>query len=130
MMRVRSLAAVVLYASAQRGALGAALPSKGQVNTIEIALRDQPCVGNLDGWERRYRFTRKRTPNFRDGRVDEGTVEFRLRRAGSYNIRTGRMILPPMRVNVLEIDDTPVKMAWGTYAVKTQHLTIDFCGQN
>ncbi|HVL29974.1 MAG TPA: hypothetical protein VM326_04565 [Sphingomicrobium sp.] len=71
-----------------------AVPGENLVNFIEEKLAQHPCVGDLEEWERNYRFAKHtglsayRSPTNRD------VIEFHLRRAGTFVIRPGRNIMP------------------------------------
>ena len=68
-------------------------PADETIELIERRLESHPCIGNLDQWERNYRFARPGGLTAYTTNVDNGIVEFHLRRSGIVEIRPGRNAL-------------------------------------
>lgn len=70
------------------------IPSDSDIARVEAALARHPCVGDLNLWERNYRFSRKSgLLSAYSLNPDLDVIEFHLRRAGSITIMPGRNIV-------------------------------------
>ena len=98
-------------------------PSPQLVDRIEMLLPRESCIGRLDQWSRHYGFNR-----LPEKTIDEGVVDFQLEEAGSPNVKAGRHITAPD--SWVNLDDRPIKMAWGDYDVKGNRIRVAFCGNN
>jgi hypothetical protein len=70
------------------------IPATEDIAELERALARHPCVGDLDGWERNYRFSKRSgllTPYSLN--PDFNVIEFHLRRAGTVTIEPGRTVM-------------------------------------
>lgn len=56
---MRALALVLLLSGCDTGVPDTATPPEADIQRAEARLAQHPCVGNLDLWERNYRFSRK-----------------------------------------------------------------------
>lgn len=98
-------------------------PPQQVVRHIEALLAKEPCIGALDRWSRTYGYD----DDIPNRTLYPGIVAFDLKAAGQYGVQPGLHITEPILPN---IDDTPIKMAWGDYEVAAGKLTIGFCGDN
>jgi hypothetical protein len=97
-------------------------PSAALIESIEHQLARNPCIGSLSNWNRQYAY------GLPTRQVDETRIDFLLKKAGRFGVVSGRLIVNPGAT--LGIDDTPVKMVWGTFDRKTQVMKVEFCGDN
>lgn len=70
------------------------IPSESDIERLETRLAKHPCVGNLDAWERNYRYKRNASVFWADN-TDFAMIEFHFRRAGTITLRPGRRIMGP-----------------------------------
>jgi hypothetical protein len=73
-----------------------AVPEASDIQRLEEQLAQHPCVGDLDDWQRNYRFSRKTglfSPYSLDPDLD--VIELHLRRARTVTIAPGLNLLPP-----------------------------------
>ena len=108
-----------------------AVPSKSDIDRLEVQLASDPCIGSLQKWERTYRIHRNigvGDPN--RGKIYPDRIDFLFREAGRFGIQSGRNVRPPRALNVFVFDDTPVRMAWGSFRISAGKLNLDFCGPN
>ena len=107
-----------------------ATPSAALVGRIEAILAEDPCVGSLDRWARYYKWQRGQDGPNRD------IVDVDLRQAGVFGYRRGRYTLPEPdpRLRPGEIivsgDDRRYLVAFASYDVRLDRLTMDHCGPN
>ncbi|WP_404710313.1 hypothetical protein [Sphingomonas sp. MMS24-J13] len=97
-------------------------PPDALLDQVELKLQAIPCIGNLSRWKRLYTYglpTRK---------VDESQIDFKLMLAGRLGIKSGRQTDFPGSTR--SIDDTPIKMAMGSFNRKTGKVTLEFCASN
>ncbi len=69
---------------------GDPVPPSDIVDMVEAKLAGHSCVGDLEGWERNYRFAKPTGFSAYTSQADLGIVEFHLRRAGATTIAPGR----------------------------------------
>jgi hypothetical protein len=105
-----------------------AAPPDRIIELIENKLERDPCIGDLDRWERNYRFAGSTGLSAYTAMVDHGIVEFHLRRAGSFAIRPGRQVLRRG-----EKDDWPdgpyVQSVDGYFDLGTHALSMPRCSR-
>lgn len=78
--------------SPERGA--EAIPPAAQIDRVEAALARSACIGDLDEWERNYRYSRKAGMFFWHSiNPDLDVIEMHLRHAGTVAVRPGRTIV-------------------------------------
>lgn len=108
-----------------------AVPSESDIDRLELQLASDPCIGSLQKWERTYRIHRNIAVSGPDrGKIYPDVIDFLFREAGQFGIHSGRNVRRPEALNVFRIDDTPVRMAWGSFRISTGKLNVDFCGPN
>ena len=92
-MRTRAAPLVVLLVTGCVAETDNATPTPADVQRVEQILTKHPCIGNLDQWERNYRFSRK-TGLFTSYSLnpDLDVIELHLRRADRISIRPGRHV--------------------------------------
>jgi hypothetical protein len=100
-------------------------PYETDIDRLEQALAGQPCPGNLDSWERRYRYRGHREAWVDD--VDERTIQFDFYEAGVSGFVPGRKV-----VGVWEqmLYSGPGQIAFGSFNRETGAVSIDHCGPN
>ena len=97
-------------------------PSRALVDRVEHRLSASPCIDDISTWNRLY------TYGLPSRTVDETRIAFRLKKAGHAGVLAGRRVGFPGET--LGIDDTPVRIAWGSFNRRTDRLKIEFCGDN
>ena len=105
----------------------AGVPSDADVDRLERRFADHPCIRDAGRWERTYLFG---ATEARDA-VDKNRINFRLREAGKFGLTAERRIVPVLSPQAMsEIDDRDYLIAFGSYRIASQTLTIDACGPN
>jgi hypothetical protein len=103
------------------------IPARRDVLAVEAALARHPCVGDLNLWERNYRYSRK-TGLFSPHSIhpDLDIIEFHLRRAGTIVIAPGVRV---MRQDQGEDwpDNRTVQTIDGRYKIKGSQLDVAPC---
>lgn len=117
--RVILLATATLMSSCSRVA---PVPSAQLVDRIEAKLALDPCIGSLSKWHREYRY---RHPANKP--VDLNDIRADLTEAGPQD-PAGRFVLGTDAPYIL--DDRPIMMAFATYDVRRDQLTLTHCGPN
>ena len=103
-----------------------AAPSESMIDMIESKLERHECIGDLKQWERNYRFARPSGISAYTTKVDQGIVEFHLRRAGRVEIRPGRYAL--RRGDLGDWPDGPyVQSVDGHFDIGTHALSMPRC---
>ncbi len=100
------------------------LPPVRLVARIERGLQNDPCIGSMARWYRRYSYGL----DHERGVVDPNIVWFTFHQAGAYQFRAGRSIQEPREDDSL--DDRPYLVASGTYDVAADRLAVEMCGPN
>ena len=115
------------YERYQTSARTAGIPSEADVDRLERRFADHPCIRDAGRWDRTYFFG---ATDARDA-VDKDRIDFRLREAGKFGLTAERRIVPVLSPEAMpEIDDRDYLIAFGTYRIASQTLTIDSCGPN
>ena len=115
------------------------VPSRAIVERIEAHLARESCVGALSRWARFYRWMP--TPAAFNGSLprtrlaSDHEVEVILREAGVFGYRAGRFIEPsppPLSRNQIHLsgDHRDYRVAFGSYDILTDRLTLESCGPN
>jgi hypothetical protein len=98
-------------------------PPANLIDAVEAQVARDPCVRNLDKWERLYSF------GLDDRReVDESKVSFKYGRAGVYGIQAGKRVTAP-EVWIMP-DDRDYELVFGSYDRTSGKLSIEYCGPN
>lgn len=121
-----SLVVLLTVAGCDRRGAPQNFPKSVDVQRLEALLARNDCIGDLGHWERRYRLWMEPTTD----RPKSTEIEFNLRQASREYKRAGRFVEPPRDKNVIEIDDTPVKVAFGMFETTSGRLELNFCGSN
>ena len=103
-----------------------AVPPSADVNRLEAKLSQNACIGDLDQWERNYRFSRKSgllTPHSLYPDLD--VIEFHLRRVGAVEIRPGRNLVRPRATDWP--DSSPIEAVDGRFTVSSGALALSGC---
>jgi hypothetical protein len=98
-------------------------PTTAQIDAIEVVTARDPCIGNLDGWQRNYLF------KFKEWRgvtavVDTKRVYFNYRQAGP-GARAGRTVN-----QISSLDHRQFRTASGWYDIASGQVAIRSCGWN
>ncbi|MBB6427451.1 hypothetical protein [Sphingopyxis sp. JAI128] len=116
-------------------------PTSDEMDRVETVLQQVPCVGDLDGWERRYFYH----PEFSDEEnaralkedrmsrptgYDRSLIEVDLREANFGEFRSGRRSYSDYPPGSADNDDRKYRMVFGTYDLKTRKLNLYHCGAN
>lgn len=125
-MRIRgTLLALCLLAGCDDQQGHSPLPGEADLVKLEQKLGRHPCVGNLDLWERSYRF--KRTPGmFSSDNTDFGVIEFHFRKAGTITLVPGSKTVSPDDSESWP-DSPSVEALSGRYNVKSGTLSVARC---
>lgn len=117
-------------------------PTESEMDRVELALKDTPCVTDLNAWDRRYFYSRKINESMRAEYergekpsmwiFDHSIVEVDLRQAGFEEFGYGRKSYgdtedPP---GWMGIDDRSYNMATGTFDLTSGKLDLRSCGPN
>lgn len=103
--------------------IGRRKPPASLIEAVEAKVAHDPCVGDLNKWERLYSF------GLDDEReVDESKVWFAFREAGVFGFRAGRRVTAPGEW--VNIDNRDYNLIFGTFDRTTGKLVIDACGPN
>lgn len=70
------------------------MPREADIQRLEARLANHPCVGELDGWERNYRYKRTASAFWTDN-TDFSVIEFHFRQAGTITLAPVRRIIGP-----------------------------------
>lgn len=102
------------------------LPRDEHIAMAERSLAGHPCVGDLNNWERYYRFAPATGLSAYTTRSDLDVIEFHLRRAGTLTIEPGMRVLRRG-----ESDDWPdgrnVRSLDGRFKIVGSALSIAKC---
>ena len=103
------------------------IPSGDDIARLEAALARHPCVGDLERWERSYRFSRK-TGLISDYTFnpDFDVIEFHLRRAGTILIRPGVNVMTPTPGGDWP-DSSPIRSVDGRFTLGSGELAVSRC---
>lgn len=127
-MRIAHWIAAALLLSACSDGNDTALLSGAYVDLIEQRLAKHPCIGDLEKWERNYRFAKPTGLSAYTAHADIDIVEFHLRRSGTTTIVPGRNV---MRRG--ESDDWPdgknIRSIDGRYKIGENRLSLSRCGR-
>jgi hypothetical protein len=125
-MRIRAALFCVFLLSAC-GEESEHLPFPGEPDLVklETKLSRHPCVGNLDDWERTYRFKHK-PGTLMSGSTDFGVIEFHFRRAGTITLTPGRKAVSPDDSENWP-DSPAVKVLEGNYNIRSGTLSVQRC---
>ncbi len=102
-------------------------PRHEDVERIEAKLFQHACIGDLDQWERNYRYSRKMglfSPY--SFQTDFDVVELHLRRAETVTITPGRHVMPPHADDDWP-DSSPIQSVDGTFSLGSGALTLSGC---
>ena len=101
------------------------LPVEADIEKLEAKLAGHQCVGDLDIWERSYRFHRNPRMLSSDN-TDFGVIEFHYRKAGTIVLVPGRNLVNPD--DSTSWPDSPAVQALsGRYNIKSGTLSLDSC---
>lgn len=115
-----------LLASCSSGNDEGLMPTDADVARVEGRLAGHPCIGDLNNWERNYRYstvTGLFTPHSLNPDLD--IVEFHLRRAGTLTISPGRKILASKSADWPDSED--VQTVKGEFKLKGDRLDVRTC---
>jgi hypothetical protein len=100
------------------------LPTAAVIDRLERRLEQEPCIGSLDRWYRRY----TNGGDEERGGIDPSKIEFSLHEAGKFEFESGREIVKGLEFPLL--DHRAYKYASGVYDISTDKLTLELCGPN
>jgi hypothetical protein len=127
-MRLSALAVGLLLCGACNTAIDEnAVPAASDVDRLERILAGHECIGQLDEWERNYRFSRK--TGILSGHSlypDLDIIELHLRKAGTVTVRPGRNVLAP-RPNGDWPDSSPMQSLDGRFTLSSGSLSMPPC---
>ncbi|UKK84386.1 hypothetical protein L7H23_17725 [Sphingopyxis sp. BSN-002] len=116
-------------------------PTEAEMDRVETALRQKPCIGKLADWERRYYYqlqfsSDKSEKSVRKGLMpkptgyDRSIVEIDLRQANFEEFGSGRGSYADYPPGAADTDDREYNLAFGTYSLETGELHLAHCGPN
>ena len=107
-----------------------AVPAAADVERLERLLAAHPCVRQLDGWERNYRFSRKSGTLFGHSlNPDLDVIEFHLRKAGTVTVAAGRNVMAP-KPNGDWPDSRPMEAVDGKLTLSSGKFSLSPCPRN
>lgn len=122
---MRALALVLLLSGCDTGVPDTATPPEADIQRAEARLAQHPCVGNLDLWERNYRFSRKPSLLWPHSFYpDFDVIEFHFRRAGTIEIEPGLKVMTPAGDWP---DSAPIQALEGRFTLANGALDIPRC---
>jgi hypothetical protein len=123
-----SAPALFLMACSQAG--GEDLTPRIQdVDRLEAKLASQPCVGDLQKWERNYRYGMSRRMFWpQSDYVDLDVIEFHFRSAGTIAIRPERNLVGASE-NRDWRDSSPIQTIDGSFVISSGRLKMTNCRQ-
>ena len=103
------------------------VPRPADVDRLEAAAARHPCIGELDGWERNYRFAMsKRIFWPQSDHANQDVIDFHYRRVGSVAIAPARNLVP-LGANGDWPDSSPIRSVDGSFAISTGKLSVARC---
>lgn len=101
------------------------MPGDTDLAKLEQKLARHPCIGELDLWERSYRF--KRTSGmFSSDSTDFSVIEFHFRRTGTITLVPGSKAVSPDDSENWP-DSPSIETLSGRYNVKSGRLSVERC---
>lgn len=127
MKALASASALLLLAGCDVQLDDTSVPSAEDIRRLETMLSKHPCVGDVGGWERNYRFSRK-TGLLSDYTLnpDFDVIEFHLRRAGTISIEPRMSIMAPTPGGDWP-DSSPIRSVDGKFTLGSGALTMSRC---
>jgi hypothetical protein len=107
-----------------------AVPGMLVIDRIERQLAGRPCIGALDGWERRYQYAvapESVGPGSAGERANRDRINFTFVEAGRNGFRPRRII---QTIVAGDLDERPMRFVMGEYHVTSGLLFVHVCGQN
>lgn len=123
-MKARTAALLLAVTSCHSQVDDKAVPSAADVARLETELARHSCVGDLQQWERNYRYSRKSgflLPGSLNPDLD--VIELHLRRAGTVTIRPGRYVMTPAPGGDWP-DSRPIESVDGKFTLSTGSLSL------
>jgi hypothetical protein len=128
-MDVRTLAPAILLLAAgcQAHVEDNAVPSAADIARLEAKLAKHPCIGDLQQWERNYRFSRKPAFLFPHSiNPDLDVIELHLRRVGTVSILPTRNVMVPAPAGDWP-DSRPIQSIDGRFTLSSGALALKRC---
>lgn len=101
-------------------------PLDSHLDLIEQELEGHPCVGDLNKWERNYRFAKPSGLSAYTAHANFDVIEFHLRLAGSTRVSAGRNVFTRGKK-----DDWPdgkgIRFIDGSYKIGERSLRMPRC---
>jgi len=120
-----TLIGAFVLASCSEEATRSPLPNEADLSSLEAKLARHPCVGDLQIWERSYRFLR--TPRMLEpDHIDFSVIEFHFRRAGMITVVPGHNVFNPDDSENWP-DSPAVQALSGRYSIKSGALNMARC---
>lgn len=117
----------LLLAGCNMEANDVSVPDEADIARLEAKLARHPCIGDLNAWERNYRYSRTTglfTPYSLHPDLD--VIEFHYRRAGTITIEAGRNVMLPGQDGDWP-DSATVKSVEGTFKIEGGGLGVERC---
>jgi len=103
------------------------VPRAADVDRLETAAARHPCVGNLDRWERNYRFAMSKRMFWpQSDHADQDVIEFHFRQAGSVSIAPARNVIGLGQDGDWP-DSSPIRSLDGSFTISTGRLNLERC---
>jgi hypothetical protein len=125
-MRTRTVPLVLLLVTGCVAETDNTVPTPADVDRVEKRLAKHPCIGNLDQWERNYRFSRKRglfSPYSLNPDLD--VLDLHLRRVDTISIRPGRHVWAARHDDWP--DSQPIQTIDGRFRLADNSLSLSAC---
>jgi hypothetical protein len=118
--------ALSLFACSQADE-GRSIPRAEDVERLEAKVASHPCVGDLNGWERNYRFAHKRHMFWPESDYpDFDIIEFHFRRARTITIAPARNLIRTSEGRDW-VDSASIQTIDGSFRVTTGELHMRRC---
>ena len=103
------------------------VPRPADLERLEAAAARHACIGQLDGWERNYRFAMSKRVFWPDSdHANQDVIEFHFRRVGAIAITPARNLIPVGR-NGDWPDSSPIRSVDGSFTISSGRLNVARC---
>ena len=126
-MEARAVSLALLLLTGCAAEVDDAVPTHSDIQRVEERLMRHPCVGDLDQWERNYRFARKTgllSPL--SWNPDLNVIELHMRRVGTINIRPGSYAWKPRHAEDWP-DSRSIQSIDGRFNLANNALSLSRC---
>ena len=124
---VPCIALGLALASCSQGGADPSAPRIHDVDRLETKIATHPCVREVEGWERNYRFGMSRRFFWpQSDHPDFDVIEFHYRRVGTLEIKAARNYFTTDASGDWP-DSSPIRTVDGSFAITSGQLSIRRC---